>query len=115
MLPVAGRPWYGPSWVPVHCTRDTTFALRHQFLNLAMIVAEGRQHRGDELLHAGKALMRKTRVVLDEICRDNAVGGGRLVFVEHLLNVAADEHLVRLRVGLGGRSPRPYREARQVR
>ena len=36
--------------------------------------------------------------MLDEICRDKAVGGGRLVFVEHLLDIAADQRFIRLLV-----------------
>jgi hypothetical protein len=76
-----------------------------------MIVAESSQHRRDELLHAGKALVREARVMLNEICRDNAVSGGRLVFVPHLFDIAADQRLVRLRVG--GRSRGVCREARK--
>src|SRR5882757_1484253 len=72
-------------------------ALRQDLDDLAAIVAEAGQHRGDELLPSVAAL-RQVGIVLDEVGRQEAIHRGRLALVHDFLDEAADELLVRLAI-----------------
>jgi hypothetical protein len=72
-------------------------AFGHGILDLAVIVAESREHRCNKLLLSGKTL-RQVRIALDEIDHHVAIGDARLALVEDVLDVVPLKLFVRRRM-----------------